>query len=62
MMDLQNAFEEVVDELEKNKVLKKKVTSLSNELDDLKNKYETLKKHVNFFIDMNILFEKKKKN
>jgi hypothetical protein len=37
--DLQNAFEELVEEFEKNvlknKALKKKITSLSNELNDL---------------------------
>jgi hypothetical protein len=40
--ELQNAFEELVEEFEKNvlknKVFEKKVTSLSNELNDLKNK------------------------
>jgi hypothetical protein len=40
--ELQNAFEELAEEFEKNalknKVFKKKVTSLSNELNDLKNK------------------------
>ena len=48
--ELQNAFEELVEELVeefeknvlKNKVFKKKVTSLSNELNDLKNKNEIL--------------------
>jgi hypothetical protein len=46
--ELQNAFEELAEEFEKNalknKVLKKKVTSLSNELNDLKNKNEILEK------------------
>jgi archaellum component FlaC len=46
--DLQNSFEELVEELEKNalknKFLKNKVTSFSNELNDLKNKNEILEK------------------
>jgi hypothetical protein len=46
--ELQNAFEELVEEFEKNvlknKVFKKKVTSLSNELDDFKSKNEILEK------------------
>ena len=36
--DLQNTFEEFEKNVLKNKVLKKKVTCLSNELNDLKNK------------------------
>ena len=46
--DLQNYFEELVEELEKNalknKFLKNTVTSFSNELNDLKNKNEILEK------------------
>ena len=60
--ELQNAFEELAEEFEKNvlknKVLKKKVTSLSNELNDLKNKNEILEKQINSLNDKNLFFEK----
>jgi hypothetical protein len=60
--ELQNAFEELVEEFEKsvskNKVFKKKVTSLSNELDDLKNKNEILEKQINSLNDKNLSLEK----
>ena len=42
----------------KNKVLKKKVTSLSNELNDLKNKNEILEKQINSLNDKNMFLEK----
>jgi hypothetical protein len=60
--DLQNVFEELVEEFEKNvlknKVLKKKVTSLSNELNDLINKNEILEKQINSLNDKNMFLEK----
>jgi hypothetical protein len=59
--ELQNAFEELVEEFEKNvlknKVFKKKVTSLSNELNDLKNKNEILEKQINSLNDKNLFLE-----
>jgi hypothetical protein len=59
--ELQNAFEELVEEFEKNvlknKVFKKKVTSLSNELNDLKNKNEILEKQINSLNDKNLVLE-----
>ena len=42
----------------KNKILKKKVTSLSNELNDLKNKNEILEKQINSLNDKNLFLEK----
>jgi chromosome segregation ATPase len=60
--ELQNAFEELVEEFEKNvlknKVFKKKVTSLSNELDDFKNKNEILEKQIISLNDKNLSLEK----
>ena len=60
--ELQNAFEELAEEFEKNalknKVLKKKVTSLSNELNDLKNKNEILEKQINSLNDKDMFLEK----
>jgi hypothetical protein len=60
--ELQNAFEELVEEFKKNifknKVFKKKVTSLSNELDDLKNKNEILEKQINSLNNKNLFLEK----
>jgi cell division protein FtsB len=41
----------------KNKVFKKKVTSLSNELNDLKNKNEILEKQINSLNDKNLFLE-----
>jgi chromosome segregation ATPase len=41
----------------KNKVFKKKVTSLSNELNDLKNKNEILEKQINSLNDKNLSLE-----
>jgi hypothetical protein len=59
--ELQNAFEELVEEFEKNvlknKVFKKKVTSLSNELNDLKSKNEILEKQINSLNDKNLFLE-----
>jgi hypothetical protein len=59
--ELQNAFEELVEEFEKNvlknKAFKKKVTSLSNELNDLKNKNEILEKQINSLNDKNLFLE-----
>jgi hypothetical protein len=59
--ELQNAFEELVEKFEKNvlknKVFKKKVTSLSNELNDLKNKNEILEKQINSLNDKNLFLE-----
>jgi hypothetical protein len=59
--ELQNAFEELVEEFEKNvlknKTFKKKVTSLSNELNDLKNKNEILEKQINSLNDKNLFLE-----
>jgi hypothetical protein len=56
--ELQNAFEELVEEFEKNvlknKVFKKKVISLSNELNDLKSKNEILEKQINSLNDKNL--------
>jgi hypothetical protein len=60
--ELQNAFEELVEEFEKNvlknKVFKKKVTSLSNELDDFKSKNEILEKQIISLNDKNLSLEK----
>jgi hypothetical protein len=60
--ELQNAFEELVEEFEKNvlknKVFKKKVTSLSNELDDFKSKNEILEKQIISLNDKNLFLEK----
>ena len=42
----------------KNKILKKKVTSLSNELNDLKNRNEILEKQINSLNDKNMFLEK----
>jgi cell division protein FtsB len=42
----------------KNKVFKKKVISLSNELDDMKNKNKILEKQINSLNDNNLLLEK----
>ena len=42
----------------KNKVLKRKVTSLSNELNDLKNRNEILEKQINSLNDKNMFLEK----
>ena len=60
--ELQNTFEELVEEFEKsvskNKVFKKKVTSLSNELDDLKNNNEIPEKQFNSLNDKNLSLEK----
>jgi chromosome segregation ATPase len=42
----------------KDKVLKKKVTSLSNELNDLKNKNKVLEKQINSLNDKNMFLEK----
>ena len=60
--ELQNAFEELVEEFEKNvlknKVFKRKVTSLSNELDNLKSKNEILEKQLNSLNDKNLILEK----
>jgi cell division protein FtsB len=59
--ELQNAFEELVEEFEKNvlknKAFKKKVTSLSNELNDLKKKNEILEKQINSLNDKNLFLE-----
>jgi hypothetical protein len=59
--ELQNAFEELVEEFEKNvlknKVFKKKVTSLSNELDDFKRKNEILEKQIISLNDKNLSLE-----
>jgi hypothetical protein len=60
--ELQNAFEELVEEFEKNvlknKVFKKKITSLSNELDDFKSKNEILEKQIISLNDKNLSLEK----
>jgi hypothetical protein len=60
--ELQNAFEELVEEFEKNvlknKVFKKKVTSLSNELNDFKSKNEILEKQIISLNDKNLSLEK----
>jgi hypothetical protein len=60
--ELQNAFEELVEEFEKNvlknKIFKKKVTSLSNELDDFKSKNEILEKQIISLNDKNLSLEK----
>ena len=60
--ELQNAFKELVEEFEKsvqkNKVFKKKVTSLSNELDDLKSKNEILEKQIISLNDKKLSLEK----
>jgi hypothetical protein len=60
--ELQNAFEELIEEFEKNvlknKVFKKKVTSLSNELDDFKSKNEILEKQIISLNDKNLSLEK----
>jgi hypothetical protein len=60
--ELQNAFEELVEEFEKNvlknKFFKKKVTSLSNELDDFKSKNEILEKQIISLNDKNLSLEK----
>jgi hypothetical protein len=60
--ELQNAFEELVEEFEKNvlknKVFKKKVTSLSNELDDFKSKNEILEKQIISLNNKNLSLEK----
>jgi hypothetical protein len=60
--ELQNAFEELVEEFEKNvlknKVFKKKVTSLSNELDDFKSKNKILEKQIISLNDKNLSLEK----
>jgi hypothetical protein len=60
--ELQNAFEELDEEFEKNvlknKVFKKKVTSLSNELDDFKSKNEILEKQIISLNDKNLSLEK----
>jgi hypothetical protein len=55
--ELQNAFEEFEKNVLKNKVFKKKVTSLSNELNDLKSKNEILKKQINYLNDKNLFLE-----
>jgi hypothetical protein len=60
--ELQNAFEELVEEFEKNvlknKGFKKKVTYLSNELDDFKSKNEILEKQIISLNDKNLSLEK----
>jgi hypothetical protein len=60
--ELQNAFEELVEEFEKNvlknKGFKKKVTSLSNELDDFKSKNKILEKQIISLNDKNLSLEK----
>jgi hypothetical protein len=60
--ELQNAFEELVKEFEKNvsknKVFKKKVTYLSNELNDFKSKNEILEKQIISLNDKNLSLEK----
>jgi hypothetical protein len=42
----------------KNKVFKRKITSISNELNDLKNKNENLEKQLNSLNDKNLFLEK----
>jgi hypothetical protein len=56
--NLQNAFEEFEKNVLKNRVLKKKVISLSNELNDLINKNENLDKQINSLNDKNMFLEK----
>jgi chromosome segregation ATPase len=60
--ELQNAFEKLVEEFEKsvskNKAFKKKVSSLSKELDDLKSKNEILEKQIISLNDKNLSLEK----
>jgi cell division protein ZapA len=59
--ELQNTFEELVEEFEKNvlknKVFKKKAKFLSNELNDLKSKNEILEKQINSLNDKNLFLE-----
>jgi hypothetical protein len=60
--ELQNTFKKLVKEFEKNvsknKIFKKKVTSLSNELDDFKSKNEILERQIISLNDKNLSLEK----
>jgi chromosome segregation ATPase len=63
--ELQNAFDELVEELKKtglkNKNLKNKTTSTLNEVDNLKNKIQTLENDKNTLKKKNEILEKKSK-
>jgi hypothetical protein len=63
MMNYKLLLKKLVEEFEKNvlknKIFKKKVTFLSNELNDLKNKNEILEKQINSLNDKNLFLEEK---